>query len=113
MRKIIPCAKRSKVGQGRQAVDRTSVRRESFRVDFNEEVLVVSYGLEFEDPAVKADGAGDRSVLDGEGEVGMGCFLHMALNHLCREWALVCGDRLRYMAGVGWTILNRTSSACV
>ncbi len=81
--KGIPCTIRSKVGQGRRVVDRTSVRREFFRVDFNEQVLVVSYGLEFEDPGIEADGAGDRPVFDDEGDVGVGYVLCMALNDRC------------------------------
>lgn len=60
-----------------------SVRRELLRIEFNEEVLAVSYGLESEHPCVHADGAGDRPVFDDEGDVGVGYVLCMTLNDRC------------------------------
>lgn len=64
-------------------VGMASVRREFFRIEFNEEVLAVSYGLNSEHSCVHTDGAGDRPVFDDEGDVGVDYVLCMALNDRC------------------------------
>ncbi len=64
-------------------VSMASVWREFLRIEFNEEVLAVSCGLNSEHSRVHADGAGDRSVFDDEGDVGVGYVLCMALNDRC------------------------------
>ena len=59
------------------------VWREFLRIEFNEEVLAASDGLDSEHPCVHVDGAGDRPVFDDEGDVGGGYFLYMAMNDCC------------------------------
>lgn len=60
-----------------------SVGREFLWIELDEEVLAVSYGLDSEYSCVHADGAGDRPVLDDEGDVGVRCFLETALKYHC------------------------------